>query len=252
MFRLIRNEFNKLNFPVILTAALLSITAAILSCTLYKGYSLFYDLDAWEVGAEIINFLFPLFVVIPICWSMYYERKNNFLLYTIPRVGKAKYLTAKWIAAAVSAFAIIFIPYFLSAVFALYVKPPITPWIGTFEHIYLDMYVNSPLLYAFLLSLWKSVIGVLVMSLGFVLSLYVRNVFVILTGPFIYTILENFILSILGKPEYRLITSFEPTTMDEEHISLFSSAVGPVLLIVFIIIIWLFAAGIKRNTVYEV
>lgn len=252
MIRLIKNEFSKLKFPVILTVALLSIAAIALSCTLYKGYSLYYDLDAWEVGVEVINFLFALFVAIPICWNMYYERKNNFLLYTMPRVGKAKYLAAKWIAAAVSAFAIIFIPYFLSAVFALYVKPPITPWIGEFHHIYLDVYVNAPLLYVLLLSLWKSVIGVLVMSLGFVLSLYVKNIFVILTGPFIYTILENFSFSILGKPEYRLITSFEPTAMAEERISLLSSAVGPVLLIVFIIVFWVFLAKIKRKTVYEV
>ncbi len=252
MFRLIKNEFSKLKFPVILTVALLSIAAIVLSCTLYEGYSLFYDLDAWEVGVEVINFLFPLFVAIPICWNMYYERKNNFLLYTMPRVGKAKYLMAKWIAAAVSAFAIIFIPYFLSAVVALYVKPPITPWIGEFHHIYLDVYVNTPLLYALLLSLWKSVVGVLGMSLGFVLSLYIKNIFVILTGPFIYAILENFTFSILGKPEYRLITSFEPTLMAEEHISFFSSAVGPILLVAFIIFTWVLLAKVKRETVYEV
>ncbi|MDR0286488.1 MAG: hypothetical protein LBI03_02090 [Clostridiales bacterium] len=257
MFRLVKNELVKLKIPVILTVVLLSITAIVLTGTLYKSYSLDYDLEAWEIGREIIDFLFPLFVVVPICWLMYYERKNNFLLYTVPRVGKAKYLTAKWMAAAVSAFAIIFTPYFLSAVFALYVKPPIVPHIrlsdvSPFTHIYLDTFINAPLMYAFLLSLWKSVIGVMVMSLGFVLSLYVKNIFVILTGPFIYSTLENFSLAILGMPEYRLITSFEPSVVSEKGISLVSPVIGPMLLIIFTAVLWLFFTKFKRTTVYEV
>jgi hypothetical protein len=250
MFRLIKNELGKLKIPVLLAIVILSISAVALSCTIYKGYSLFYDLGAWEVGTEMINFLFPLFVVIPICWNMYYERKNNFLLYTMPRVGKAKYLTAKWMAAAASAFAVIFIPYFLSAVFALYVKPPITPWEGEFTHIYLDLYVNGPLLYALLLSLWKGLIGILVMNLGFVLSLYVKNIFVILTGPFIYAILENFLFAILRIPQYRLVTSFEPTVVSEKSVSLFSLAVGPILIVGFTMLLWLFFAKVKRKSVY--
>jgi hypothetical protein len=264
MFRLVKNEFGKLKFPVLLTVALLCAAAVTLSCTLYKNYSLHYDLEVWEVGHEIIDFLFPLFVVIPICWIMYYERKNNFLLYTMPRAGKMKYLTAKWTAAAVSAFAIIFVPYFLSAVFALYVKPPIAPYVpilppgeidaaSPFSHIYLNMFVGSPLLYALLLSLWKSVIGVMVMSLGFVLSLYVKNIFVILTGPFIYSILENFIWAILGAPEFRLITSYEPTLIyDEGAFSIFYLSVGPLLLIAFTAMLWVVFAKIRRETVYEV
>lgn len=257
MFRLIKNEFSKLKVPVILTVVLLSIAAITLSCTLYQNYSLDYDLEAWEVGSEIINFLFPLFVVVPICWLMYYERKNNFLLYTMPRVGKTKYLTAKWTAASVSSFAIIFIPYFLSAIFALYVKQPIVPMIRSsevtpFNHVYLDMFVNTPLLYAFLLSLWKSIVGVMVMSLGFVLSLYIKNIFVILTGPFIYGILENFSLSILRLEEYRLITSYEPTIISSQAITVLSPFVGPALLIAFTAIVWVIFAKVKHKTVYLV
>lgn len=257
MLRLIKNEFSKLKVSVLLTVVLLTITAITLSCTLYQNYTLDYDLEAWEVGFAILDFLFPLFVAVPICWLMYYERKNNFLLYTMPRVRKTKYLTAKWISCAVSSFAIIFIPYFLSAVFALYVKPPIVPMIREsyatpFSHIYLDIFANTPLLYALLLSLWKSIVGVIVMSLGFVLSLYIKNIFIILTGPFIYDILENFTLSTLGIPEYRLITSYEPTAIASEGITSLSPLVGPALLIIFIAIVWIVFAKIKYQAIYEV
>lgn len=258
MFRLLKNEWNKIKYAVLGTIGILSITACILSNTLYQNYTLYYDLDAWEVGTELIPFLFPLFVVIPICWNMYSERKNNFLLYTMPRVSKRKYVTAKWLISAISAFFILFIPYFLSAVFALYVKPPIEPDILTdvsatpFNHIFLHMFTQTPLLYAFLLSCWKSFIGIFVMSLGFVLSLYTENLFVILTGPFIYTILENFILSIMGLENYRLVTAFEPTTVSVESITAGSFVMCLLLLSIVIVMIWLYFGKKKHISVFKV
>ena len=251
VFRSIRNEIGKLKLPVIITTVLLSIAAVFLSCTLYKNYSMNYDIEAWEVGTEIIDFLFPLFVVTPICWGLYYERRNSFLTYTLPRISKARYLTAKWLASAISAFVIVFVPYFLSAVVVLYVKPPIEPWRYPFDRFLLDVYVNMPQMYALLLSLWKSMIGVLVMSLGFILALYVKNLFVILTGPFIYTILENFTLAIMQVPQYRLISSFVPTSVSTNVISFFSLSVGPMLLIAIIMLLWLFFAKVKRESVYQ-
>ena len=253
MFRLIKNEWGKIKFPVLGTIAILSIAACILSSTLYQNYALHYDLEAWEVGTELIPFLFPLFVVIPVCWNMYYERKNNFLLYTIPRVSKRKYLTAKWLISAISAFFILFIPYFLSAVFALYVKSPIEPYTSNpFTHIFLDMFTQTPLLYALLLSCWKGFIGIFVMSLGFVLSLYADNIFVILTGPFIYAILENFILSVMGLENYRLVTAFEPTTVSAQSITAGSFIMGLLLISIAIMTIWLYFGKKKRIPVFKV
>jgi ABC-type transport system involved in multi-copper enzyme maturation permease subunit len=233
------------------------VLATVLSCTLYQNYSLDYNLEAWEIGTEMISFLFPLFVVVPICWLMYYERKNGFLLYTMHRVEKKKYITAKWITAAVCAFAILFVPYFLSALCVLYVKAPIVPMIRSadvtpFSHVYLEIFTHSPLLYAFLLSLWKSVLGLVVMSMGFVLSMYVKNIFIILTGSFIYAILENFSLSILQMPEYRLVTSFEPNTVADHAITALSPLAGPILCIAVTVLLYLFLSKVKHVSVYEV
>ena len=258
MFRLIKNEWRKVKSPVIGTILILSIVACILSSTLYQNYTLFYDIEAWEIGTELIGFLFPLFVVIPICWNMYYERKNNFLLYTMPRVNKRKYLTAKWLTAAISAFFILFIPYFLSAIFALYVKSPIDPYViadasvTPFNHIFLDMFTQTPLLYAFLLSCWKGFIGIFVMSLGFVLSLYADNIFVILTGPFIYAILENFILAIMGLEKYRLVTAFDPTAVTAKSITTGSFIMGLLLISVVIVAVYLYFGKKKRIPVFKV
>ena len=94
MIGLVRNEWKKVFLPVLLTTVLLAIAMSVLSCTIYQNYTLHYDLEAWEVGTELFSLLYPLFVVVPLCWNLYYERKNNFLLYVMPRVKIKKYLTA--------------------------------------------------------------------------------------------------------------------------------------------------------------
>ena len=198
MIGLVRNEWKKVFLPVLLTTVLLAIAMSVLSCTIYQNYTLHYDLEAWEVGTELFSLLYPLFVVVPLCWNLYYERKNNFLLYVMPRVKIKKYLTAKWIAYALGTLCIIVIPYILSAVFALYVKPPVVPFVeNPFSHIFENAFIKTPLLYAVALSLWRGIVSLFVMTFGFILALYCKNIFVILTGPFMYSILENFVLAIL-------------------------------------------------------
>ena len=231
MIDLVRNEWKKVFLPVLLTTVLLAIAMSVLSCTIYQNYALQYDLEAWEVGTELFSLLYPLFVVVPLCWNLYYERKNNFLLYVMPRVKIKKYLTAKWIAYAVGTLCIIVIPYILSAVFALYVKAPVVPPApNSFIHIFQNAFTKTPLLYAVALSLWRGVVSLLVMTFGFVLALYCKNIFVILTGPFMYSILENFVLSILRLEKYRLVVSFDPTTVSPQTVSITSFLVGPIVL----------------------
>ena len=81
MWNLIKSEWKKIRLPVLASAFLLTTAACVLSTTLYKSYTLQYSLDAWEIGTEIFSLLFPLFVVMPLCWNLYYERRNNFILY---------------------------------------------------------------------------------------------------------------------------------------------------------------------------
>lgn len=257
MLHLMKIEWRKIRVPVVATVFLLTVVSSILSCTLYQSYTLHYELEAWEIGTEVFSLLFPLLVALPLCWNLYYERKNQFLLYVAPRVTINRYLKAKWGVHALAAFAIIFIPYFVSAVFALYVKGPIhqvkmAEGIAPFQHIFLQTFTEAPLLYAVCMSIWKGVIGILTMTMGFVLALYVKNIFVILTGPFVYAILENFALSILQFPMYRLVTAFDPTNISAHAVNMGTLVVGPGILCIVILAIWLYNAKIKKIAVVEV
>jgi len=253
MFELIRNEFKKVFLPVLLTTVILTIVMCVLTGALYQNYTLHYDLEAWEVGTGVFSLLYPLFVVIPLCWNLYYERKNNFLLYIAPRVPVKKYLTAKWIAYTVGAFCIMAIPYALTAVYAVYIKSPVVPpETNTFTHILETVFVEQPLLYAVVLSCWRGVIGILVMTFGFVLAMYCKNIFVILTGPFMYSILENFIMAVLNLESYRLVVAFDPTCISYRAVTLLSFLVGPAVLVCVIGGTALFLGKIRKNAVVSV
>ena len=246
-------ELKKIRKPVLATMLGTTVLTCILTCTLYRGYSIYFRLDPWEIGTEYLGLLFPLLVTVPVCWQLYYERRNRFIVYTLPRISKIGYLKAKWLASALSAFLILFVPYFLSGVCALYTVNP-TMWIPSenYIHAFHNLYTQTPLIYVLLLSLWKSFLGVLVMTFGFVLAMYGKNIFVILTVPFIYIVLENFGWSILDMPQYRFVTAFEPVSSPFDVITGAQLVVGPLLLCIVIGIVVLYYTKVKHRTVYGV
>lgn len=237
MLHQIKINFKKIIISLGLTIAMMTILASVLSSVRAQSYSLQYELESWELGTEFMSMLYPLLVVIPLCWDLYAERKDNFLLYVASRTSIKNYLLAKWIAYAVGAFLIILVPSILSAFFVLYIKDPITPFLeNPFLHVFAESFIEKPWIYLSLLSLWRSILGVVMMTFGFVLALFYKNLFVILIGPFVYSILENFILAVLRLERYRLVTAFDPTNLSPEAISLASFLVGPGLLIVTIVL----------------
>ena len=254
MLRNIRLEFKKTARPVLLTMALLTVLTCVLTCTITREYALYVPIDAWEVGTEYIGLLFPLFVAIPICWELYYERKNRFIVYTLPRIGRRRYLSAKWCACAISSFLILLVPYILSALCALYINRPERFWTPPegYLHVFHEIYTQAPLLYALLLSLWKSLLGVLVMTFGFLLALYGSNIFVILTAPFLYAILENFLWAVLGLPQYRFVTAFEPNSLSAEAVHPASFVVGPLLLCFVMVMVVVYYRAVKKRSAYPV
>lgn len=244
-------EVKKICKPVLTAMLGTTVLTCALTCTLYQNYSIYFRLDTWEIGTEYLGLLFPLLVTVPVCWQLYYERRDRFIVYTLPRISKTGYLMAKWLACALSAFLILFVPYFLSALCALYtVNPALRTPNENNIHVFHNFYAHAPLLYALLLSLWKSFLGVLTMTFGFVLAMYGKNIFVILTAPFIYAVLENFGWSILGMPQYRFVTAFEPSSLSSDVVTGVSFAVGPLLLCAVIGTAALYYAKIKRCTVY--
>ena len=144
MLRLLKLELGKIFKPVITTTAILTVLTCILTCVLQRDYTVYFHIDAWEIGTEYIALLFPLFVTIPVCWQLYYERRDRFIVYTLPRISKQKYLSIKWAACALSGFCILFIPYVMSLLCALYVVTPanVLPPHDKYSHFLLTLYLR--------------------------------------------------------------------------------------------------------------
>ena len=101
----------------------------------------------------------------------------------------------------------------------------------------------------FLLSVWKSFLGVLTMTFGFVLAMYSANIFVVLTAPFVYMILDNFFWSIL-RTANAFVMSFEPATMIPSYVTLKTFLWGPVQLSVVIGLVVLYYTRLRKRRVF--
>ncbi|BBF42406.1 hypothetical protein lbkm_1088 [Lachnospiraceae bacterium KM106-2] len=264
MKNLIKSQIKKYRWSVLSACLIASLFTCFMIYQVANSYSLELDLETWEIATKYIAFLFPLLVVIPTCWSLYYEKKNRYLIYTLPRISKKKYVLANWLVSALAGGLILFISMMIGVIVALYVKPEITSNLSYIDpvteqavsisnyHILGEIFVKQSLLYGVILSVWRAIIGMIIATMGVVFALCFDNIFVILTGPFVYVLLENFLFSVLGKPEYRLVTSFDPSCIDFHRITIQSMLVGPAIAIILTAAIYIYVIKIKKHDPFQV
>jgi hypothetical protein len=74
-------------------------------------------------------------------------------------------------------------------VFALYVKPPVVPFVeNPFSHIFENAFIKTPLLYAVALSLWRGIVSLFVFAAKKPMAMEVMDVsgkrHMILSNPY--------------------------------------------------------------------
>lgn len=263
MKNLLKNEWQKTKFPFWLVFLLSIVVVSLTTLTRYKTYQVEQQLEVYEVGFEYFVLFYALICVIPTAWMMYCERKTHYIKYILPRTKLRTYIFVKAFMSMIIGFVIVFSLSLISLMIALYIVPEVPKIISSFDastgepisvsemRIFGDLFVTQPFFYGFVSSVWKGMIGALVGLFGFVLSLFIRNLFVILTGPFLYTIIENYSLSVFGLEQFRLVTSFEPSTIRHDYFTWGSVLVGPVLLITVIFVYVLYMQVIKKKSIFE-
>lgn len=196
-----------------------------------------YPIELWLYSNELLDFIYPVFCTVPFCWILYYERKNGYLSYVHTRVSLKKYLSTHYLCGAGLAFATLFFISFSGAVIGIYIiQPHVVDEYPDFinANLYGTMQVYQPLLYGFLLSLWRGLIGVLMYTFSFLLSLISKHLFIILTGAFLYSILENFVTALTISSFYSICTSFDPNNMNWDiypYAPELALMVGPLILL---------------------
>jgi len=264
MKNLLINEWQKIKVPFYLTLIVSVIAVSLTTMLVHKSYALEKQLEVYEVGFTIFNVFYPIIAVLPTAWLMYFERKTNFIRYTLPRVKQNTYILVKGIMSILTGFISIFGISFVSVLIALYVVPPITPHLSIVNPltgelmssypdvvIFGEVFVNQPFLYGLILSVWKGFLGAVTAFFGFILSLYSRNLFVIMAGPFIYMILDNFIWNLIEPMNYSLATAFEPSSINRDYLSSAHFMLPPVQLGLVITGYWIYMHIKLKKSVYE-
>ena len=254
MTNLIKLEINKVLKPVIITFVGSMILSLGSLMSVVYNFNVQHTFEFWNISLEYMTLLFPILVVCPTCWVMYYERKHKFIIYTFPRVPKIKYLFSKWIVCILSAFLIIFIPMLTSGLLSFIFSNNITPSGQNTPIFYANFIlpkflISNTYMYIFVHCLWDGFLAIIIASLGFMLSLYVDNILIILTGPFIYATLDNFIMANLGFHKQRLLASFHINSMTNTNI--LNLLVGPIIVIIFIAML-VVNFKIKRKKIYDI
>ncbi|MFJ7826633.1 hypothetical protein [Psychrobacillus sp. NPDC096623] len=236
MLHFMKMEISKLKYPhliTLLTALLFSGGIVIIR---QYGYFYNYNIEVWEQSGELIALFFPFFAVVPACWLIFCDRKKGNGSSNNAGESKRKYMIAKWLVSSISGAIITFVLSFIGLIIALYFIPDVIPHGSDYaiENYAGYYFVNHPFLYGLVLSCWRAFIGFVVATFGFVLWIYLKNIFVVFTGPFCYMMLENIILAYSDVPYFRLITSFVPSILSSNAITTGRLLVGPLLLILLI------------------
>lgn len=200
-----------------------------------------YPIMAWIYSLDLLAFIYPIFCSVPFCWLIFHERKNNFRFFIQNRKNLKKHYSSHWICGAFLSFASLFVISISGAILSLSLNPIYHVERPSIVSDYLmgDLLVNDPLVYAFLISLLRGVIGILMFSLGYIFSMHSKYIFIVLTVPFVYSILENFCTSVFGISNFSIISSFYPESLNWDAFSVspyISIFIGPAILTVFCLI----------------
>lgn len=257
MGKFVTFEIKKVILPFLFVTIVFTTINIIIAILIKDNYVFYHKVELWEESNQVFNFIFAALVSMPLCWIVYFERKDNYIVYTLPRISRKKYIITKWIITALTGGMIAFLISAIGLFVCLYLIEPIT--VISNENDYTELnhflgyyFVHKPLQYGLLLSVWRAFIGGVLSTMGYLLSLYENNIFIILTGPFIFTLLESFVLANLGTPEYNFFTLIEPASLVKGSTTPFTFFIG--IMIVFIAIggLLLYYKSIKKENIYHI
>lgn len=233
-----RINLDQIKYVFISVTALTTIVLCISSVVMAQTSGIYARIEPWIYGCEPVDLFFPLIASAPYAWVIYSERKNGFLDYVSTRTNPDKYIRGKMLSCMFSAFVSVFIIYFFSLLFSLYLMNTDIESGGSRLPLYLfgRLQVGRPLLFGFFWCLYKAFIGAMLCLLGQVASRYSTNLFVITITPLVYTFSENFITASLGVERFSLTTSFVLNRLTPQAMTVKNMSIGIVVLCIVILL----------------
>lgn len=171
MIKLVKLELLKLHKVLIVFSIFFIIFSASLILIFLHGYSYQYNIEVWSEAYTLILFLFPIFCTAPTTWLLYYEKKDHFMKYSVIRATPFKYLTSKLLVHCIYGFMITFLMSMVGLLLSKYAIDRVSGIPNPIHVFQLNYFLNHPLIYGLILSLWRSVLSILFVAFGFIVSL---------------------------------------------------------------------------------
>lgn len=195
-----------------------------------------YEIELWNYGEQSLHLLYPIVFTIPFCWEFFFEKKGGYWKSLFNRINISQYIMKRVLQSILLSMLAMLMVSAASLMFAYYIGP------GDFinyEPIVLNDFwgwwqLKYPMAYAIVLSCWRALLSGLYTALAMEITLVCNNVFVSMTGAFIYSIAENFITAHLNIPELSICTSYYPNRLECDKISFGKLAVGPLVMVLVI------------------
>lgn len=241
-----RINLSQTKYVFISVTALVTIVLCISSAVMARTSGIYASIEPWIYGCESVDLFFPLVASAPYAWVIYSERKNGFLDYVSTRTNADRYIRGKMISNMLSAFVSVFIIYFFSLVFTLYLMNAHIESGGSRLPLYLfgQVQLQKPLLFGFIWCIYKGAIGAMLCLLGQIISRHSMNLFVITITPLVYTFVENFVTASLGVERFSLTTSFVLNRLTPQVMTVKNMSIG---IFVLCIVIFLSSFFMKRK-----
>lgn len=226
--KVINQVLRELYIPAIVIT-IIGILALGISC--YKistNTVICFPIEIWIDGCTVVDFFLPLLVTVPFSVSLFMKRKDRFIEYAAIRMSRKSYIGYQIMAGMLLCAIVTFVVYFVALLLSMFVffEGSSTDRDYIYEYVFGKYQAEMPIMFGVLWCIWKGAIASLFTGFGYMLALYVDNVFVVAILPFIYVMAENLVTGILGIPEYGIMTSYVLNRLTPEVMSVWNYVVG--------------------------
>ncbi len=176
----------------------------------YNAYLAFINI--FSGPTDFIVVILPLLVAVAASDSLAWDRKTGFVQYVVNRSTMRRYIVAKIVSASMVGAAMVLGASLIAGI-AARVFFPVSPThpaiIGITPMLMASLYAGHPLLYCFMAAGIAALSGMAWALLGVLLSTLVKNVYLVIAGPWLLFLLSSF-PALVFAPNYAPLSLIGP------------------------------------------
>lgn len=153
----------------------------------------------------MLAIVLPLVVALIAGDSLAWDRKTGFNHFTLMRSTYKKYILGKIIGASITSFIFVFVSEWIAFLYGIFSfpKPETMQYIlGVSPDYAAQLFLDSPFVYILLIIFNTSLLAMVISLVAVLISVKVKNIFVVIATPFLLFILLQFAFNILSFDRY--------------------------------------------------